>query len=86
MNHYKKYKFLIATFISSFYYPCQHPQTSGYALFSSPQPCLILADSRMPKRKNHTGRNATVKAHANGIKKARRYPAKSLKGVSSLFT
>ena len=38
-------------------------------------------ESKMPKRKNHTGRNATVKAHANGIKKAKRYPAKSLKGV-----
>ncbi len=36
----------------------------------------------MPKQKNHTGRNATVKAHANGIKKALSYRASSLKGVS----
>lgn len=31
--------------------------------------------------KNHTGRNATHKAHANGIKKAKNYPGMSLKGV-----
>lgn len=35
------------------------------------------------QRKNHTGRNMTIKAHANGIKKAKDYSAKSLKGVSS---
>ena len=34
----------------------------------------------MPKRKNHTGRNATVKAHANGIKKAKNHKHTSLKG------
>jgi len=33
------------------------------------------------QRKNHTGRNQAAKAHANGIKKARDYVAKSLKGV-----
>ena len=35
----------------------------------------------MPKRKNHTGRNATVKAHANGIKKVRNHKHVSLKGT-----
>ena len=35
----------------------------------------------MPKRKNHTGRNATVKAHANGIKKAKNHKHTSLKGT-----
>eukprot|EP00600_Ochromonadales_sp_CCMP1393_P007447 CAMPEP_0174962936 /NCGR_PEP_ID=MMETSP0004_2-20121128/5047_1 /TAXON_ID=420556 /ORGANISM="Ochromonas sp., Strain CCMP1393" /LENGTH=57 /DNA_ID=CAMNT_0016211497 /DNA_START=47 /DNA_END=220 /DNA_ORIENTATION=+ len=39
----------------------------------------------MVKQKNHTGRNATVKAHANGIKKARSYPAMSLKGMDPKF-
>lgn len=34
------------------------------------------------QRKNHTGRNSTVKAHVNGIKKAKDYASKSLKGVS----
>ena len=37
----------------------------------------------MAKRKNHTGHNATVKDHANGIKKAVNYRKKSLKGVRS---
>ena len=36
----------------------------------------------MPKRKNHTGRNATVKAHANGIKKVRNHKHVSLKGIN----
>lgn len=35
------------------------------------------------QQKNHTGRNASVKAHKNGIKKAKSYPAQSLKGVST---
>jgi len=39
----------------------------------------------MGKRKNHTGRNATVKAHANGIKKVRDYPSKPLKGMDPKF-
>eukprot|EP00981_Chlorochromonas_danica_P003719 scaffold686_cov177-Ochromonas_danica.AAC.3 len=39
----------------------------------------------MGKRKNHTARNQTNKAHRNGIKKARDYPAKSLKGVDPKF-
>jgi len=36
----------------------------------------------MVKQKNHTGRNATVKDHVNGIKKAKSYPSTSLAGVS----
>lgn len=39
----------------------------------------------MVKQKNHTGRNATVKAHANGIKKARNYVAQPLKGMDPKF-
>ena len=34
------------------------------------------------QQKNHTARNQSSKAHRNGIKKARDYPAKSQKGVS----
>ena len=37
------------------------------------------------QQKNHTGRNATHKAHVNGIKRNRDYPSKSLKGVSYLI-
>jgi len=39
----------------------------------------------MPKRKNHTGRNASVKAHANGIKKVRNHKHTSLKGMDPKF-
>eukprot|EP00598_Pedospumella_elongata_P004031 CAMPEP_0184966400 /NCGR_PEP_ID=MMETSP1098-20130426/81_1 /TAXON_ID=89044 /ORGANISM="Spumella elongata, Strain CCAP 955/1" /LENGTH=56 /DNA_ID=CAMNT_0027487667 /DNA_START=57 /DNA_END=227 /DNA_ORIENTATION=- len=39
----------------------------------------------MVKQKNHTGRNASVKAHKNGIKKAKSYPAQSLKGMDPKF-
>eukprot|EP00603_Paraphysomonas_imperforata_P005572 CAMPEP_0114412412 /NCGR_PEP_ID=MMETSP0103-20121206/314_1 /TAXON_ID=37642 ORGANISM="Paraphysomonas imperforata, Strain PA2" /NCGR_SAMPLE_ID=MMETSP0103 /ASSEMBLY_ACC=CAM_ASM_000201 /LENGTH=58 /DNA_ID=CAMNT_0001580431 /DNA_START=25 /DNA_END=201 /DNA_ORIENTATION=+ len=39
----------------------------------------------MPKQKNHTGRNATVKAHKNGIKKANKFATKSLKGMDPKF-
>lgn len=38
---------------------------------------------RLLQQKNHTGRNATVKAHKNGIKKANKFATKSLKGVSA---
>eukprot|EP01039_Chlorochromonas_danica_P012725 gene12725-14640_t len=39
----------------------------------------------MGKRKNHTARNQSCKAHRNGIKKARDYPAKSQKGMDPKF-
>lgn len=34
------------------------------------------------QQKHHTGRNATFKDHANGIKKAPNHKFKSMKGVS----
>jgi large subunit ribosomal protein L29e len=37
----------------------------------------------MAKRKNHTARNQTAKAHKNGIKKPLDHKYKSLKGVRS---
>jgi len=43
---------------------------------------FMFASFFFPQQKNHTGRNASVKAHKNGIKKAKSYPAQSLKGVS----
>ncbi|KAJ1437201.1 large subunit ribosomal protein 29 [Ochromonadaceae sp. CCMP2298] len=39
----------------------------------------------MVKQKNHTGRNATVKDHVNGIKKAKSYPSTSLAGMDPKF-
>jgi large subunit ribosomal protein L29e len=39
----------------------------------------------MGKKKNHTGRNATIKAHKNGIKKPRDNVHKSLKGMDPKF-
>jgi large subunit ribosomal protein L29e len=36
----------------------------------------------MPKRKNHTGHNATKKDHKNGIKKAFNHKARSLNGMN----
>eukprot|EP00341_Mesodinium_pulex_P008527 CAMPEP_0116933342 /NCGR_PEP_ID=MMETSP0467-20121206/28987_1 /TAXON_ID=283647 /ORGANISM="Mesodinium pulex, Strain SPMC105" /LENGTH=58 /DNA_ID=CAMNT_0004614219 /DNA_START=59 /DNA_END=235 /DNA_ORIENTATION=+ len=39
----------------------------------------------MPKQKNHTGRNATAKAHRNGIKKVSKFAIKSLKGMDPKF-
>ena len=36
---------------------------------------------KMAKSKNHTAKNQSNKAHANGIKKPKRYTKKSLKGV-----
>eukprot|EP00602_Paraphysomonas_sp_CaronLab_P000563 CAMPEP_0185021340 /NCGR_PEP_ID=MMETSP1103-20130426/4031_1 /TAXON_ID=36769 /ORGANISM="Paraphysomonas bandaiensis, Strain Caron Lab Isolate" /LENGTH=57 /DNA_ID=CAMNT_0027552807 /DNA_START=76 /DNA_END=249 /DNA_ORIENTATION=- len=39
----------------------------------------------MPKQKNHTGRNATVKAHKNGIKKRSKFQMRSLKGMDPKF-
>jgi hypothetical protein len=44
---------------------------------------MIIVILCSAQQKNHTGRNASVKAHANGIKKAKSYPAQSLKGVSN---
>ena len=35
----------------------------------------------MVKQKHHTGRNQTLKAHKNGIKKMKNYRYKSQKGV-----
>ena len=39
----------------------------------------------MPKRKNHTGHNATKKDHRNGIKKARTVKYKSMAGCDPKF-
>eukprot|EP00341_Mesodinium_pulex_P008512 CAMPEP_0116918310 /NCGR_PEP_ID=MMETSP0467-20121206/19692_1 /TAXON_ID=283647 /ORGANISM="Mesodinium pulex, Strain SPMC105" /LENGTH=58 /DNA_ID=CAMNT_0004595629 /DNA_START=38 /DNA_END=214 /DNA_ORIENTATION=+ len=39
----------------------------------------------MPKQKNHTGRNATFKAHKNGIKKRSKFQTLSLKGMDPKF-
>ena len=37
------------------------------------------------QQKNHTGRNYTVRTHANGIKKARNFVSVSLKGMDPKF-
>ncbi|KAG5177904.1 ribosomal L29e protein family-domain-containing protein, partial [Tribonema minus] len=37
------------------------------------------------QQKNHTGRNASAKDHANGIKKAPRFKYNSLKGMDPKF-
>jgi hypothetical protein len=50
--------------------------------FVSQTQTLDRSESTMGKQKNHTARNQSSKAHRNGIKKARDYPAKSQKGVS----
>ncbi|CAM9284064.1 unnamed protein product [Scytosiphon promiscuus] len=39
----------------------------------------------MVKQKHHTGRNATFKDHANGIKKAPNHKYKSMKGMDPKF-
>ncbi len=39
----------------------------------------------MPKRRNTTGRNQSVKDHKNHIKKAKSYVSMSLKGMDPKF-
>lgn len=45
----------------------------------------VQEESAMSKSKNHTGRNAVHKDHANRIKKASRHQTKGLKGMDPKF-
>ena len=50
-----------------------------------PLPPPTYLSSLFAQSKNHTGRNAVHKDHANRIKKASRYQTKGLKGVSFMI-